>query len=649
MTPKHEAARHYAAKGWPVFPVEGKVQPLFTHWQLRATTDLYLIDEWWKLWPEANPALVPELAGMCVVDEDLDKGGVYDCPNVTFTVKTPHGRHHYYAGSLPPTVGKIGEHVDTRGINSYVLLPGSTTPDGEYTWETDEPDGAWDLLDVPEWVVEKCKPAETDRRTRTTPLDGNAEDKPQSIARFQHYLENNPPPPEGAGSDDATYRAIARGRDLGLTDETIRDMIWDAAPGYDRDWIEEKLGNVERYQQNEPGCDAPSMVIDFAEFAEKFGGNRQKPNTSSDGSTQREDRSSRFKAQKPSAWLNRPPIVFYDDAEMLPQIPGGAVGVLYGESGHHKTNVILTKIFDAIADWDIHVIYVAGEGVYGLARDRVWAHATAREMTQEWVDTHLGIVEHIPDLTDPVQVQEFVSINADFKPAIVVVDTLATATPGVDENSKIIADILSDNGAAGIIKEGFGGACVIFIAHQGKDEAKGLRGHSGQRGNIDFLLHGEFDGKTAITLLCEKMRDGRREGHSEFFQIEPTGVPVPKQISPAEHAKMFKQTSRAIDDDAIPQMAVKSFLVRAGHHTWELGLETPELAHAMVEEEYGLKPDTDDEDWLTHKARWRKKLHNGRTRSWGKKCTDERIQKGGKEMTLRWFCAPEGQIIEEEY
>jgi hypothetical protein len=163
----------------------------------------------------------------------------------------------------------------------------------------------------------------------------------------------------------------------------------------------------------------------------------------------------------------------------------------------------------------------------------------------------LSIVSAVPLLTDNTQVKEFIEAQMEFSPNIIVIDTLATATAGEDENSSKISSLITDNGAAGRIKRAFD-ALVIILAHQGKTEGKGVRGHSGFMGNVDGVLHIEAD-KTvgAIEVKVEKMKDSR-DGFSIYFRAPPEGsaeVPVPRQISKDEYKELLKGSTKKKADD----------------------------------------------------------------------------------------------------
>ncbi len=622
-----EAAHQYAEAGWPVFPIwPNEKIPLTEHGVKDATTDWNQIEEWWNTWPDANIGFCPEGAGMAVVD--IDPGAPDQHLLIhPFMADTPRGGIHlFYAGSLPPTQSKIAEHVDTRGRNSYVLLAPSVVNGRQYEWQCEAPFGSWDLPDVPDWIVEACRSTVTIR----TALGEVVEDKPAAVQEVRRLILSQTPPQEGAGSDTACYVAIAKMREKGLSDSTILDLMikW---TGFDEDWLQEKLDHVERYAQNERGCDIPLSS------EEKFGSAVQNlASTIEQKSTQ-----SRFQWCDPTDDWDGQAIEFYDEDHLILNIPGGCIGVVYGESGHHKTNTLLSILFQLGIERNLKTLYVAGEGVYGLCKDRTQAQAKTRNLAREWVSEHMAVIKSVPLLTDKLEVQEFLNSPAKFKPDIVIVDTLATGTIGVDENSKAQADILSDNGAAGMIKR-YWNCVVIFVAHAGKDSTKGIRGHSGQFGAVDFIHHVQKVQTTGIHVKCEKMRDGDSETNIEaHYTIERTGIPVPVRVNPGQ----FKDATRTQAEDLMsPRERLVRYVLRDNNaDAWERGIAIETLSELVTRQMRGDRPgelgDPGVAEWdecRLNELRQLKAALRGKAK-WAMALTEEHIAQGGSVLIRRWF------------
>ena len=138
-----ETAMDYAERGIPIFPcrLDSKA-PACAHGHKDASKDPDQIRAWWIECPSYNIGLCPEDAGWCVIDIDPRHRGDESWERVTTelhdmvttrTVITPSGgRHLYFHGSLPSTVGKLGPGLDTRGRGGYVLVPPSVIDGKEY-------------------------------------------------------------------------------------------------------------------------------------------------------------------------------------------------------------------------------------------------------------------------------------------------------------------------------------------------------------------------------------------------------------------------------------------------------------------------------------------------------------------------------------
>jgi hypothetical protein len=142
-----DAALEYADAGWPIIrlrPQENR--PLDKGGAGIATTDLAVVEAWWKETPRANIGFVP--ANRAVVLDVDTKNGATASPDwpLTRIARTPSGgTHHYYAhpGELiRGSIGKLAPGVDViadGGSPWQVAVPPSRREDGAYEWINDEP------------------------------------------------------------------------------------------------------------------------------------------------------------------------------------------------------------------------------------------------------------------------------------------------------------------------------------------------------------------------------------------------------------------------------------------------------------------------------------------------------------------------------
>lgn len=152
MTATFEYALKYAARGWPVFPTEGK-RPLTAHGFLDGTTDFELLTYWWDKWPDANVALAIPL-GLLVVDVDPRNGGVEADLGLPATQRatTPSGGVHLYF-EAPPETEFVGRWPDQPGVDvkaggkGYVLLP----PSPGYRWTSSG------IAVLPRWALDTLR------------------------------------------------------------------------------------------------------------------------------------------------------------------------------------------------------------------------------------------------------------------------------------------------------------------------------------------------------------------------------------------------------------------------------------------------------------------------------------------------------------
>jgi hypothetical protein len=300
-------------------------------------------------------------------------------------------------------------------------------------------------------------------------------------------------------------------------------------------------------------------------------------------------------------------------------------------------------VLDAVLQADARVCYAAGEGAHGVGKHRIPAHCAARGITTKDLRDRFCVVPAVPLFMSDEQVTAFIEAQKEFAPHIVVLDTLATAIAGEDENSSKAAAFLTANGPAGRIRDAFK-ALVILPAHQGKDAAKRVRGHSGFMGNADVVLHVEADKAAgAIKITVEKMRDGR-DGFSIFFKVQPTGsemVPVPERITKEEYLGLVGNTGITGERPSEAQLTFncrRDMLVGHRAVSFDQGLTELHFAEILA----GERPRDDDVEalahWKTEVERLRTSLKNAHGKpSYNGVLCDKRLPAASDKKEWRWF------------
>jgi hypothetical protein len=224
----------YAARGWPVFPVNARTKrPLITDWPNQATTDPEVIRAIWGRNPRAGIGIVTgSKSGLVVVDLDVknakDGPGNWDrylqskdvyLPE-TVTVRTRSGgQHRYYrvpeGADYTNSAGTVAEGVDVRGTGGYVVAP--PTPGYEFITELD---GAM-LPELPVGVLpEKRMPATAQPR--------NKRSREYAFAAFSGGLDDLAAAAEGERNDTLNRVAYSAAQSVadGLLDEaTVRGLL----------------------------------------------------------------------------------------------------------------------------------------------------------------------------------------------------------------------------------------------------------------------------------------------------------------------------------------------------------------------------------------------------------------------------------------
>ena len=283
-------------------------------------------------------------------------------------------------------------------------------------------------------------------------------------------------------------------------------------------------------------------------------------------------------------------------------LPRAGVAMVYGESGTGKSFFVLDLVA-AIArgmDWRGHkveraepVVYICAEGEADF-RDRVQAYCTYNGLQ----DFPIGVIPDAPNLLVKDDVRDLIGSVKAFGPtSVIVVDTLAQATPGANENSgedmgRALAHSKALNRATG--------ALVLLVHHSGKDSAKGARGWSGLRAAVDAELEvarfgaGDFsDPRMARVSKLKGGRDGAEFGFRlnlvEIGQHED-GEVISSCVILAEESKPKAQRK------APPKGDKQQLVLRTAQALTEMDdqVTTQEVIDAAVNQMVAPEPGTRD-------------------------------------------------------
>lgn len=256
-----DAALGYAARGWPVFPLDGK-EPVTANGFKDATTDEDQIRAWWTARPTANIGLACGEASAVVVDDDgpLSRPAIAEYVRVhgietseadlsTVRARTRKGTHLYFAWSdgcekLKNWTRPIPD-TDIRTAGGYVVAPPSIHPatGAAYAWII-QPDNG-NLRPFPGWLLDfilESKAAERAAKLEKISSTANR----QKAARMKAE-GGNPYGAKALEDEIATLRATSPGeRNNQLNESAIKLFGLCKAGVLDRSEAERELTRAAR-------------------------------------------------------------------------------------------------------------------------------------------------------------------------------------------------------------------------------------------------------------------------------------------------------------------------------------------------------------------------------------------------------------------
>lgn len=198
----------------------------------------------------------------------------------------------------------------------------------------------------------------------------------------------------------------------------------------------------------------------------------------------------------------------------------GASSVLFGDSNTGKSFFALDLALHIALGWTWRgrkvaqgaVLYVAAESGHGFKK-RAIAFRQHYELGDRDVPFYLvpcpvNLLDPEADTQPLIELVKAVEADCGQKVGFIVVDTLARAIAGGDENSSEAMGAFIGN--ADKLRTATG-AHVMAVHHSGKDRSKGARGHSSLRAAIDTEIQ-IADGVATVT----KSRDSERAAPMPF-------------------------------------------------------------------------------------------------------------------------------------
>jgi len=168
------------------------------------------------------------------------------------------------------------------------------------------------------------------------------------------------------------------------------------------------------------------------------------------------------------------------------------------------------------------VLYIAGEGFGGVGA-RIKAckqHHQTEDGAPIYVIRHqLNLRSSVEDFNALMLAVEMLVMDTGMDFKLIVVDTLARAFGGGDENSA--SDMMQFVVTCGHIQKIVQGAALMILHHSGKDSAKGMRGSSALLGAVDTELELiRFEDSMKGIIRTAKQKDGEDGTRTGFEMVK---------------------------------------------------------------------------------------------------------------------------------
>lgn len=535
-----QAALDLAKAGIPVFPFrlikrKGKIEkvPCITDWPNRATTETASIESWWGKWPNAMPGIpTGPRSGFAVVDLDCKNGkdGFAEIRAMGFDpdtispvmVESPGGSRHLYfrhEEGLRSTTDRIAPGIDTRAAGGYVAAPGAVSAKGAYRLLSGSLTD-----DLPPWPEALMRPSGPPREAgqgeptglpfhvirsalMALPNSGDAYGSRDAWLQILMALHA-----ETDGGEDGREAAHDWSRQWPGYDESATDAAWESfhADGGVTGWA--IIHEAERHGWRDATVTHLLWLSDFdliptAEEEAEIDALVDGPNDDDDGPPPKSGGLT-FMTPAECATL---PVRPYVIKGLLAQ---GDVAAIIGAPGAGKS-LLAPRLGYAVAQGaEVFgrrtkaggVLYVAAEDGHGMR-----ARLSALRADHGEADA-FQLVSGVSDLlSDKGQLKALRAEVKARRPALIFIDTLAVAFPGLEENS---AEGMGRVVAAARSLARWG-AAVVLVHHDTKAGDGLPRGHSLLNGALDVSLYLKREADV-VAFKPSKNRNGTTEQDFAF-------------------------------------------------------------------------------------------------------------------------------------